>query len=227
MVLADDFLVPDCLEKMVQLAESDSRIGVVSSYQQFATIVGNVGLPFGKNPYSGRDICRIQLLDERKYFFGTETTLMFRSDIVRQRVPFWQGKSSFCWDGETCYQILRSCHFGFVFSPLSFTRRENFSFKASLARFNPDLFARFVWFKVYGKDYLSHEEYRLKEKDISRKYYLYLAQKLTSPGVMSFHKKELRHCGIEFQSGLLVKYAMWQLVFAPMRTLKRALSKFA
>jgi glycosyltransferase involved in cell wall biosynthesis len=230
MVLADDMIFPECLEKMVELAELDSEIGLVSSYRLIGSTVGNVGLSFEKRVYGGNEICRTQLLDESIYVFGSETSVMFRSDIVRNRVPFFVGSSSSFWDAETFYAILKDFKFGFVFSVLTYTRRDNESLWSSMGRFNPALLARFIWFKIYGREYLSPEESRAKDRDISRKYYSYLGKQLISTmgtQVLSFHKNELRNCGIEIETRLLFKYAIWHLILGPMRTLKSLLSKIA
>lgn len=46
MVAADDWILPECLSKMVALAETAPSVGIVSSYSIFGPDVRNLGLPF-------------------------------------------------------------------------------------------------------------------------------------------------------------------------------------
>lgn len=71
IVQADDWLFEDCLEKMLALAESNPRVGLISSYFMLGNKLQNVGLPFPNSVFNGRDICRMQLLDGSNFFLAT------------------------------------------------------------------------------------------------------------------------------------------------------------
>ena len=63
MVLADDWIYPQCLAEMVALADEHPSIGLVSSYTIFGTAVQGAGLPVDRSVYSGREIARLHLLE--------------------------------------------------------------------------------------------------------------------------------------------------------------------
>src|SRR5262245_11051164 len=88
MVQADDWIFPRCLEEMVAVAEANPKVGVVSSYRMVGKGVGPSGLPFSKTAMSGREACRLNLIEDL-YLFGSQTTVLVRADIVRARKPFY------------------------------------------------------------------------------------------------------------------------------------------
>src|SRR5918997_9141 len=65
VVHADDWLFPDCISQMVKVA----------------------GLPYPSTVVPGREICRSTLL-RRQYVFGSPTSVLFRSDLIRDRKTF-------------------------------------------------------------------------------------------------------------------------------------------
>lgn len=56
IVHADDWLYPECVQRMVEIAEANPSIGIVSSYRLDEDRVNGDGLPGTKNVFSGRDI---------------------------------------------------------------------------------------------------------------------------------------------------------------------------
>ena len=48
IVHADDWLFPECIERMVKLAEANPSVGIVGSYRLDETIVNCDGLPYSK-----------------------------------------------------------------------------------------------------------------------------------------------------------------------------------
>jgi glycosyltransferase involved in cell wall biosynthesis len=119
IVQADDWIFPECLELMVDLGLQHPRVGIVSSYRMVGSEIGGVGLPYSTRVAGGREIARSHLLS-RLFLFGSATTILVRSEVVRSRRPFYEvGRLQ---DTETCYQILQDWDFGFVHQILSFTR---------------------------------------------------------------------------------------------------------
>src|SRR5947209_1562291 len=86
-VQADDWLLPRCVESMVELAEADSDIGIVGAYRLDGEDVSLTGLPSSKAQLPGREVCRLYLLNG-KYVFGSPTSLLLRSELIRARKPF-------------------------------------------------------------------------------------------------------------------------------------------
>ena len=68
IVQADDWIYPDCLEKMVALAESDASIGLVSSYFYWGSRIAGQGLPITTTVMSGPELCRLQLTKSLFFF---------------------------------------------------------------------------------------------------------------------------------------------------------------
>src|SRR5262249_49791124 len=62
MVLADDWLFPECIERMVGLAEAHPALGIVSAYGLQGAAVMWTGLPYPSTVVSGRDVCRLKFL---------------------------------------------------------------------------------------------------------------------------------------------------------------------
>ena len=73
-VHADDWLFPECVSRMVEVAEANPSVGIVGSYRLEETRVDLDGLPFPNIVVSGRDICRLTLLG-KLYVFGSPTSL--------------------------------------------------------------------------------------------------------------------------------------------------------
>jgi hypothetical protein len=60
--------------------------------------------------------------------------LLFRSDLVRNRDPFFDESIAHANDGDACFDLLKSCDFGFVHQVLTFTRpRQGSLYEASKA----------------------------------------------------------------------------------------------
>ena len=56
VVQADDWMYPECLERMVDAAQSAENVGIVSAYRLWETDVDLVGLPYWRSVVGGREI---------------------------------------------------------------------------------------------------------------------------------------------------------------------------
>jgi glycosyltransferase involved in cell wall biosynthesis len=119
---ADDLLFPECLEKMVALAVATPSVGVVSGYRHKDGEIDLVGLPFPQAVATGRFILRQSLLGG-PYVTGSPSSLMLRSDLVRQRDPFWDLDFEHC-DTEAAYWALTQADFALVHQVVTFSRRQ-------------------------------------------------------------------------------------------------------
>ena len=120
VVHADDWLFPECVMKMVELAEAHPTVAIVGAYGLRNDHVSWDGLPYPSTVIPGREICRNTLLGG-PYVFGSPTSILIRSDEVRKRPTFYNEANPHC-DIETCFDILRDRDFGFVHQVLTFTR---------------------------------------------------------------------------------------------------------
>ena len=105
IVQADDYIFPDCLRMMVQAFEQSESVGLVSAYDLKGNIVRGSGFPHGKPLLPGREVARLYLRTGT-FVFGSPTTVMYRSSLVRSQQPFYD-ELLLHEDTEKCMQILR------------------------------------------------------------------------------------------------------------------------
>lgn len=196
VVQADDWLFPECIEKMVGIAESNPTVGIVGSYRLEETKVSCDGLSYPSTVVSGKEICRSSLLGG-PYIFGSPTTLLIRSDLIRSHKYFYNEKNLHA-DVEACYAVLKDYDFGFVHQVLSFTRRHNETETTFAKRLNTYILGDLIILKKYGPIYLNNEEYeKLLKKEI-KNYYRKLAKdilKKREKKIWNYHKKGLKELG--------------------------------
>ena len=162
VVHADDWLFPECLERMVECAEHAPRVGIVTSYRLEETRVSLDGIPHEISVVSGREIARSTLLGGRPYgyVFGSPTSLLLRSDLIRRRDPFYNVSNTFQHDQEACYELLRECDLGFVHQVLTFTRRPETAGFSYWARVGAELPGQIDLLLKFGPRYLEKPAYR-------------------------------------------------------------------
>lgn len=228
IVHADDWIFPECVERMAALAEANPAVGMVSAYRLEETYVTLDGLPYPSTVVSGREICRLALLGE-VYVFGTPTSLLIRSDVVRSRVPFYD-EAEFprhC-DTAVCYEILRDRDLGFVHQVLTFTRRSGAVRTAVSHQMGSSLPEHMAILKKYGPVYLSPREYETRFAQMARNYYRFLGTSVfRRPGreFWSYHRPFLRRLGLpasRARIGRASLAAAFGALLLPARALARA-----
>ncbi len=206
IVHADDWLFPDCLDRMVSLAEAEPSVGMVASYRLDGNRVNLDGLPFPSKVTSGRKVCRMNLL-EGTYLFGSPTSLLIRSDMVRKRKSFYNEDNIHA-DKEICFELLQDSDFGFVHQILTFTRRHNESNTSRIQQFHTTKISNLLILKKYGRVFLGEKEYNTRMKQVLAKYYRLLSRILLNPGgrkMVAFHKDELNKINIDISTYRLLK----------------------
>jgi glycosyltransferase involved in cell wall biosynthesis len=202
-VLADDWIHPPCLEEMVRVARAHPTTGLVASLCQEEERVTCGGLALGRELYSGREVCRLSLL-EGLFVFGSPNNLLYRAEIVRDRRPFFNPESPHE-DTEACYEILTGWDLGYVHEVLSFTRRQNES--ETSFRFHLDAEHRLdklITAKKYGPHYLEADEHRANLEREKRRYYDFLARRSlirTGGEFWAYHRRGLATAGLAFERG--------------------------
>ena len=211
VVHADDWLFPECIARMVEVAEAYPLVGIVGAYRLDEDRVGLDGLPYLSTVVPGRELCRLILLGG-PWVFGSPTSLLIRSDIVRSREAFYD-ESILHADTEVCFDILQDWDFGFVHQVLTFTRRHNESLTSFTNSFNTRRLANFMILVRYGPTYLGSEyEERLKQAEES--YYRFLARSvfgLKGREFWNFHGNELRKLGHPLKITRLIKALFLEL----------------
>jgi glycosyltransferase involved in cell wall biosynthesis len=206
VVLADDWIFPNCLEQMVALAEAHPSVGIVGAYAIEGQRVAWTGLPYPSPLVTGREICRRHLL-EHVYVFGSANAVLYRSDLVRNRDPFYN-ESNIHADTEVCFALLTTCDFGFVHQILTFTRLR----PVSLTTVSKDLqtyFASMLQLLVtHGPDYLTPNERKVCIAQHLSEYYGFLGKSLLrgrDKQFWEYHKNELNKSRVGFSHTRLVE----------------------
>ena len=203
---ADDWLFPECLARMVEIAEAHPSVGIVSAYRLDENRVNLDGLPYPSVVVPGRKIGRLALTSSL-HVFGSPTSLLIRSDIVRNRTAFYD-ETVLHTDTDVCFDILRDHDFGFVHQVLTFTRRHNESLTSFTHRFNTRYLANFVFFLRYGPVFLDEHEFQQRLAQRVENYHRFLARsvlELKGREFWRFHRDELRKLGHPVQTLRLIK----------------------
>ena len=196
MVQADDCIFPECLQLMVQaFAQSDS-IGLVSAYDLKGKVVRGSGFPYPATVLPGREMARLYLRTGI-YVFGSPTTVMYRSSLVRNCRPFYD-ESLLHEDTEKCMHILEHWDFGFVHQVLSFLRVDNGSISGGVRSLQPDAIDRYIMAQRYAPVFLEGEEAAALRKHSKRSYYSVLAQeslRFRDSAFWKYHRRGLETLG--------------------------------
>jgi glycosyltransferase involved in cell wall biosynthesis len=175
VVQADDWLFPECVKSMVAVAEAHPTVGIVAAYELEGDKVCLDGLPYPSPVVSGREICRLHFL-KGKYLFGTPTSLLLRSELIRSRDPFYDERLAPFEDGHACFDLLKTWDFGFVHQVLTYSRRDNESILSCVRPFNLELLIRLSMLVAHGRNFLDAQEFDRCLKDAERNYFHYLAK---------------------------------------------------
>jgi len=198
VVSADDFIFPDCILRMVEVAEANPSVGIVGSYQLSEDKVRWQGFTYPQAVLTGRELCRRIFLENAPSFgFGSPTSLLYRADLVRGSKAFYPNLSPHS-DTSACFEQLQKSNFGFVYQVLSYERihRETQSFAS--ATINRYISANLSDFLQYGPFYLSNEEFLKKLEEVVNRYYHFLAVNLFARRGKKFwdyHKGRLKELG--------------------------------
>jgi glycosyltransferase involved in cell wall biosynthesis len=229
IVFGDDWVFPECLERMVTVAERHPSVGIVSAYALEGQQVNWTGLPYPATLISGREICRKHFL-EGVYVFGTPTTVLYRADLVRSHDPFYN-EGNIHADTEVCFALLKSWDFAFVHQVLSFTRARQESLSRIAADINAHFGAMLHLLATYGTHYLSHEELEDRLDSHLSEYYSFLGKSLLlgrDKKFWEYHKQQLNQAGVGFSRFRLAKGAITTLcgaALSPKDSIKKLLKR--
>jgi glycosyltransferase involved in cell wall biosynthesis len=196
VVQADDWIFPECLSSMVRTFELSDYIGLVSSYwltDERNAVCGS-GYPVQTPILSGRE-CARWFLRTGIYVFGSQTTVMYRSSLVRGRESFYDVSVVGHADFEKCMEILKHWDFGFVYQVLSFTRRDNESIIARFLSLQGYDQTPYIITQRYAPAFLDAREAASVRRRSKRKYYRALARaalRLRGRAFWRFHKLGLK-----------------------------------
>ena len=190
------------------VVEEHPTVGIVGAYGlQYQWILW-AGLPHPSPLVSGRDMCRQRLMGGR-YIFGTPTSVLFRSDLVRGRDPFFNESNRQHADSEACFEVLKDSDFGFVHQVLTFSRDDRPNSMLNVAKKLNTAAASFLHELVqFGPYFLSSEEYAGALARTLSNYYEFLATSLLQGHGQKFweyHRNALKEAGVEFEYRQLLR----------------------
>ena len=229
VVHADDWLFPECLMKMVELAEAHQTVAIVGAYSLVGDRVSWDGLPPTSTVISGREISRWTLLG-KPYVFGSPTALLLRSDLVRASESFYDESNSHR-DSEACLRILRSWDFGFVHQVLTYTRIREADGRTFSKRYNTYLPNNIDRLQKFGPAVLSQDELRGRLKYYWAIYYDYLATSVfmgREKEFWAFHREKMESMGHPLSLPRLATAVCSKAIdylFNPKRTVEGLLKK--
>jgi glycosyltransferase involved in cell wall biosynthesis len=122
VVLADDWLYPECLERMLALAGRSPSLGIISSFQRWGDVIVLEGLPYHEEVFDGREVLAWCLRNGTN-LTGTPTGPLLRTDLVLARDQFYDRDIEAA-DTDAVFRSLVDVDFGFVHQVLTYARRQ-------------------------------------------------------------------------------------------------------
>jgi len=213
-VHADDWIYPQCISSLMAVAESDARVGVVSSYRLEEDRVSLDRLPADAPlvpgvdtlTMDGRSVARAVLL-ERASVLGSPTSTLLRASSIDKPGEYFTTEFLHA-DKEACLRSLLECDFGFVRQVLAYTRRHNESVTSLTNSLDTRRQENLLFLKMYGPKLLSDSEYQFAWNRELRDYYQFLAENLGASKSDAFwqsHKEILSKAGAGFSKARLFR----------------------
>lgn len=208
---ADDWLYPRCLSEMVRVAEADQRVGVVGAYTLVGSRIRCQGLAYPATHVPGAEVARQTLLGAY-YLFWSPSSLLIRSDIIRNGMPFYaSGRIST--DLDALYKVFDQWDFGFVHQVLSYARVHEGSQTAKDAKgAHAQKLSKLDLLNRYGSRYLAPAELETRVGEVKAEYYTWLGKSVfdrRSRDFWSFQREEFERLGGD--------YSMWRVLGATLR----------
>jgi glycosyltransferase involved in cell wall biosynthesis len=210
VVSADDFIFPECVGRMVDLAEANPTVGMVGTYLLAGKRVLCDGLEYERKVVNGSEISRATLLGG-PYVFGSPTSLLYRSDLIRESQTFYPHSNPHA-DTTACYQVLEHSDFAFVHQVLAYARIHADSQTSKSLKVGTFDLARMGDLTRFGPKYLSASELKQRLDYFLDSYYRVVVHVLVErSGDKEFldqQKAALEEIGLRFNFAKLLKAAL-------------------
>jgi glycosyltransferase involved in cell wall biosynthesis len=196
IVQADDYIFPECLERMVAVGESHPSAAIITSYYLTGARVCGSGIEWPTECIPGRQASRLHLV-EGKFLFGTPTTLMYRAELVAKRRPFYS-ESSLHEDTELCHEVMADADLGFVHQVLSFNRVGNSGILTALETFYWQILDMYTTLRKCGPLSLTREELDDRIQGVRADYLRILGESILlgrEPAFWTHHRNGLATVG--------------------------------
>jgi hypothetical protein len=214
---------------MVDLAEANPKVGIVSAYQISTQQINNLGMPYPETVVSGREICRRSLLGG-PYVFGAPTSLLYRSEMVRSVESFFPNLSPHA-DTSACYEYLDRWDFGFVHQILSVERVHTGQTSEKSRIINYYVAENLRYLTEFGRKYLTEAEIQQRLDQRLKNYYAFLSKSyLKGQGkeFWDYHKESLKGSGQPLSRLRLARAVIQQILnklLNPKQTLENLFSR--
>jgi glycosyltransferase involved in cell wall biosynthesis len=231
VVGADDWIYADCLARMVEAAEANPTAGIVGAFWIYSELDTDmrVPAPVGGGPGTtlvpGRDMCRLFLMGG-PYQFGSPTSLLYRSDLVRDCPNFFDDGVEYA-DLAACLEVLDRCDFAFVPQILTFTRTRRESLYGKAKARGEQYYRTLGCLKRYGSKYLSDDEIETRTTQSLSAYYEFLGSCFydrRGREFWDFHRKNMHELTGEFCRPRLMSNAAVYAIEVMGRRLRKAIS---
>jgi glycosyltransferase involved in cell wall biosynthesis len=232
IVSGDDWLLPECLSRMVAVAEANPSVGIVGSYQ-----ISGGGkewddwcvkwdqLPYPSTVVPGREICRIHYLGGPDVY-GNPTSVLYRADLIKGQEHFYPNETAEADTSAIC-KSLQETDYGFVHQVLSYERVHNARVTTRSQSLNAYLSTNISDLLQYGGKFLSPEEREGRLNQLMDHYYQFLAisaLKFREQEFWTYHKKRLTEIGYPFSQAKLAKAivtTVFSLLLNPKSTVEK------
>lgn len=210
LIHADDWLFPECISKMVDLAENNPSVGIVGAYILYGNRVFAEGLPYGVEVVPGWEICQ-SWLRGRSNIFGSPSSTMIKSELIRHNDPFYN-RDNLQADIEACLQLLQDCDFGFVHQMLTCSRVHEQQVTSFMHRIKYFPIAKIMMHRKYGPVYLNEQENKQFLQQKIEKYHKILGKALfrsQSQELWQFHRQHLQEMGYSAHPIMILTRYIW------------------
>jgi len=178
VIHADDLLLPECIERMVDIGEQYPSVSLIGAYRIDGRGIGMTGIEYPTEFVKGRELARARLLGRIPDVFGSPTSVMYRSSAVRARGDDFYNRHNPHADTEACFALLQDGDYGFVQQILTFTRRHAGAETLAMRAQGTHNIGRIRIARDLGPAFLNAQEHRQAMDLQLRYYYGYLASNL-------------------------------------------------
>lgn len=205
VVSGDDWIYPECVARMVQVAEANPSVGVVGSYQLTGGgdkwYVRTFGLPYSSVCISGNYIARAHLLGTLDVL-GDPTSSLYRSDLVRRTDSFFPNQTAEA-DVSAIYECLKCSDFGFVHQVLSHERIHPGQITNTSKSLDAFFSSKLGDLRIYGPFFLDSDEIEKRTNELMDKYYdtlAFSAVHFREKTYWDYHRRRLSEIGRPFSN---------------------------
>ncbi len=227
MLGSDDWLEPDCVARLVEVAERHPSAAFVSSYWREGERMGGRGLAPGAACYPGREVARAQLL-RGSFVVGSVTTVLYRADMVRARERFFD-PAALNADTDAAYRMLREHDLGFVHDVLCHWREDPASISGRVRDLEPRTLHQVMALLTHGPEFLAPDELARTMRWWSLRYGWRYVRGVLGPDrarFRAYHRDALARVGRRWPMALPAR-ALLGTVLAAARDLRGAFARLA